>query len=140
MTILTWPTELPRPERDTWSKTYQDPRLRRRGENGPPRWRRRFSAVPKLVSLSILVARWQKAVFENFYEDQMSYGAQLFRMPDPTTDGWAMLTPEGLPVLSPEGVPLLLSKQWLCAFGDEVPRESVVGTEFRINFSVVVMP
>ncbi|MEB3417548.1 hypothetical protein ACFSDD_21035 [Salipiger marinus] len=140
MTYPVWPAELPRPERNTWSRTWADPRLKRRGETGPPRWRRRFSAVPQTVSLSILLSRWQVAVFEQFWENQTRFGSTLFRMPDPTTDGWALLTPTGGPLLTPEGQPLLLSKLWTVSFGDEAPVQSVVGIEFRFSFSIVVMP
>ena len=93
-----------------------------------------------MVSLSVLLSRWQVAVFEQFWKNQTQFGSTLFRMPDPTTDGWALLTPTGAPLLTPEGQPLLLSTIWTCAFGDEVPTESVVGIEFRYSFSIVVMP
>lgn len=50
-----------------------------------------------------------------------------------------MLDNAGNPLLS-GGVPLLLSARWLVSFGDQLPQESIQGTEFRKAFSVVVMP
>lgn len=140
MTILTWPSQLPRPERDTWNLTRQDARRKLRSDAGPPRYRRRMSAVAKLVSLSILVSRDGKAVFDRFYDDETEHGSLLFWMPDPTTAGWALLGDNGVPILANKDQFLLLSGRWLCAWGDQPPSETVVGVEFRISFSVVVMP
>ncbi len=44
------------------------------------------------------------------------------------------------PLLTGAGVPILLAARWLCLFGDTPPSEVVVGVEFRISFSVSVMP
>ncbi|MBT9382230.1 hypothetical protein KM176_00010 [Pseudooceanicola sp. CBS1P-1] len=138
--ILDWPTELPRPERNTWSATHQDARRKRQNDAGPPGYSRRFSSVAKLVSLSVILDRNQKAIFDLFFEEDCGYGTALFHMPDPTTDGWALLTSDGVPLLTGDGQPLLMSKIWLCAWGDDVPKETIQGTEFRKTFSVVVMP
>lgn len=141
MIILTWPEELPHPERNTWQLQPQDARRKRQATVGPPSYRRRFSRVPKLVTLSVVLDRNQKQIFDNFYHYDCAEGSALFRMPDPTTDGWPMLTSEGAPILTSEGVPLLMSSIWLCAWGDQTPTETIQGQiEFRKTFSVVVMP
>ncbi|MBC7313602.1 MAG: hypothetical protein H5U11_14005, partial [Rhizobium sp.] len=69
MTVPSWPSTLPRPERNTWQETPMEARLKRNPEAGPPGYRRRFSGVPEAVSLSILVDRNNKAVFDNFRKD-----------------------------------------------------------------------
>ncbi len=46
----------------------------------------------------------------------------------------------GRPLLTGAGMPILLAARWLCLFGDTPPSEVVVGVEFRISFSVSVMP
>lgn len=138
--IPAWPSELPNPERNTWQKTPQEARLKRRTDAGPPGYRRRFSSVAKLVNLSILVDRNGKAVFDNFHDLATAYGAKPFVMPDPTTDGWALLKSDGAPLLTHAGVPILLSARWLVQFGDQLPAETIVGNRFRISFSVAVMP
>lgn len=138
--ILNWPTELPRPERSSWQLTPQDARRKRQADAGPPGYRRRFSSVAKLVSLSVLVSRNDRAIFDRFYHQDCREGTELFWMPDPTTEGWPMLSADGQPMLTADGQPMLLSAQWLCAWGDTLPEESIVGVEFRKSFSVVVMP
>jgi len=138
--ILDWPSELPLPDRQGWQAQHQDPRRKRQGDAGPPGYRRRFSSAARLVSLTLTLSRLQKGVFDRFFEIDCALGAHLFRMPDPTTDGWGMLTADGTPILTGAGAPLVLARIWLCAWGDQMPAESVVGTEFRIAFSVAVMP
>ena len=140
MSYPDWPTTLPRPERESWQRQRQDGRWRRQSEAGPPMFRRRVSAVANLVSLSIVVDRNGKAVFDAFFDETTQGGSALFWMPDPTTDGWALLTEDGTPILMDDGVPLLLGGRWLCSFGETLPVERVIGREFRMTFSVVVMP
>jgi hypothetical protein len=144
MTILTWP-DLPNPERDTWTRQRQDARLKRISDAGPPAWRRRFSNAAQMVSLSVVLDRDQNAIFDNFYRFDTREGSSLFWMPDPTTDGVALLTSNGAPVLiaggAQDGQPLVLGALWLCSFGEQVPTEAIVGAfHFRRTFAVVVMP
>ncbi|MBD3786827.1 MAG: hypothetical protein IE922_07620 [Sphingomonadales bacterium] len=140
MSYSEWPVELPKPERATWQRQRQDGRWRRQGDAGPPMFRRRISAVANLVSLSVVLDRNGKAVFDTFFDETTQGGSTLFWMPDPTTDGWPLLASDGSQLLTAEGAPLLLSARWLCSFGAEMPTETVIGKEFRISFSVVVMP
>lgn len=139
--ILTWPADLPRPERPTWQSSPQDARRKASPEAGPPRYRRRFSSVATLVTMSLILSRSQKAVFDRFYRDDCAQGSLLFRMPDPTTDAWPMLTAGGLPLLDGAGNPILLSALWLCAWGDESPTETIHGqVEFKKIFGILVLP
>lgn len=140
MAIATWPAALPPPERDTWNFTRQDGRLRSQRDAGPPRYRRRFSATGRLVSLSMVVSRDGKAIFDRFYDVITAGGSTLFWMPDPTTDGWGLLTETPEFILTGDGLPILLGERWLCSFGDQVPSDTVLGIDFRISFSLVVMP
>lgn len=141
MSYPSWPRDLVQFERSGWQIQPQDARRKRQGDAGPPGWRRRFSAVAKTVTLSLVVDRNGKAIFDRFYEVDCAHGSRLFTMPDPSTDGWAMLSHQGLTLLTGEGRPLLMGATWLCSFGDELPVETIVGqAEFRKTFSVVVMP
>lgn len=140
MTIPTWPASLPKPERKPWSRSPFEARIKRQPEAGPPGYRRRFSSVAESVALSIVVSRAGKAVFDQFYEETTAFGGTPFYMPDPTTDGWALLDGAGNPMLTEGGQPILLSAIWLCLFGDDLPKESIEGVNFRMAFSVVVMP
>ncbi|MFK4060313.1 hypothetical protein [Brucella anthropi] len=138
--ILTWPSQLPRPERSSWQMTPQDARRKRQGDAGPPGFRRRFSSAARMVSLSVVLDRNGKAVFDNFFHDACAEGAHLFYMPDPTTEEWPLFATDPLPLLTTDGVPLLLAGLWLCSWGEQMPVETVQGVEFRKTFSLVVMP
>jgi hypothetical protein len=141
MSIQTWPDTLPRPERRSWQRSSQDARLKRQPTAGAPSYRSKYSRAAELVGLSVVLDRNQKAIFDSFHRDDCSGGVALFWMPDPTTDGWPLLSSDGTPLLTSEGQPLLMSKTWLCAWGDEMPVESIEGqVQFRKSFSIVVVP
>ncbi|MBN8294739.1 hypothetical protein JI664_22405 [Rhodobacter sp. NTK016B] len=135
-----WPATLPRPERDTWQAQPQEARRKRQPDNGPPAYRRRFSSVARMVSLSVLLTRDEKAVFDHFYHSVCAEGAAQFYLPDPTTDGWELLSSDGETLLTRWDNPVRLSARWLCLWGDTPPAETLLGIEFRKSFSVVVMP
>lgn len=140
MSVAEWPSTLPAPERRTWQKMPMDARLKRRNDSGAPGYRLRFSGVPQLINMSILVKRQGKAVFDEFFEVTTRCGSLPFWMPDWTTEGWPMTDTDGNPLFDGEGNPLLMSGRWLCLFGDTMPAETIEGIEFRKTFSVVVMP
>lgn len=140
MSYPSWPSQLPRPERSSWQSMPQEARLQRQSDAGPPSWRRRFSSWSETKTLSVVLTRSEKGIFDTFYRETVSAGARLFWMPDPTTDGWPLLTDDGQPIYLPDGQPLLAAAQWLCSFGDQLPTETLVGLEFRKTFNVVVMP
>lgn len=140
MSYPEWPSDLPRPDRDTWQSAWTDPRLRRQNAAGPRGFRKRFSSVPKQVAMGVTLSHYERAVFNRFFEDELDYGVGIFTMPDPTTDGWPLLMSDGSPMLDHEGQPLLLAETWLCQWGDEMPVETVAGREFRIVFAIEVLP
>lgn len=136
-----WPEALDRFERDAWQVQLQDARQRRMGDAGPPGWRRRFSNAARLVNLSIVLTRNEKAVFDRFYVDTCRQGSLLFWMPDPVTERRPLLSSGMQQLLTSGGVPILLGARWLCSFGDQTPVESIVEQiKFRKAFNVVVMP
>ena len=112
MSLPIWPDALPSPLRTAYLAQRQDIRARR-SVNGPPSYRRRFSSGARLVSLAIEVPRSGKAVFDQFYDLITHDGTLPFMMPDPATDGRALLTERGDPILSGNGDPILLSAIWL---------------------------
>ncbi|TCP88913.1 hypothetical protein C8J31_10282 [Rhizobium sp. PP-CC-2G-626] len=138
--IPVWPAELPKPNRPEYSASINDPRQPKLADQGPPGWRRKTSAVARTVTLAIEVTRDEKAIFDDFHERVTSFGSLPFRMPDPVTDGWAMLTSDGAPMLTIDGQPMLMGAWWLCLFGEQPPRETIGGVKFKIAFSVTVMP
>jgi len=139
--IQTWPSVLPRPERSSWQRSSQEARRKTQPDNGPPRYRRRFSSAARLVTMSLILDRNERAIFDRFFAEDCAEGASLFYMPDPTTDGWPLLTASGLPMLNGADEPVLLAARWLCAWGDELPVETISGqVEFKKTFSIVVLP
>lgn len=140
MTVPAWPTQLPKPERSTYQMTPGEARLKRRTDAGAPAYRRRFSGIPKLVTMSILVTRAGKSIFDLFYENDTRSGSLPFTMPDPTTDGWPLTDAAGNPLFDGAGNPLRMSGTWLCMFGDQQPIETIIGKEFRKSFSITVLP
>ncbi|MEL7113975.1 MAG: hypothetical protein AAGP08_00040 [Pseudomonadota bacterium] len=140
MTVLTWPSELDPPLRESWRRQPVDPRQARARSAGPLGWKRRYSSTAYIVGLELELSRDQKAVLDNFFKEDTEDGTLPFSMPDPTTDGWALLDHEGRPILVQDGVPLLLSANWLCQFGEELPQESLIGVRFRAAFSLLVLP
>ncbi|MBR9841216.1 MAG: hypothetical protein GYB50_25540, partial [Rhodobacteraceae bacterium] len=91
MTVLTWPSDLPRPLRDRYQAQATDPRLKRSQDAPIPGYRKQYSQVAQGVQLSLVLSRSQKAVFDNFYRDACGFGTTPFWMPDPVTDGWPLL-------------------------------------------------
>lgn len=140
MTLPSYPPELPRPNRDGYKVARGDGRIAGRNDAGPPPRRRRFSAVPKTVSFSTDLTLSQKARFDRFYEEDTAEGALPFLMPDPATHGTPLLTAGGAPLLTAGGTPLLISRIWLCQFADQLPVETPRGVEWRITFSLLVLP
>lgn len=141
MSYPEWPSELVQFERSSWQSQLQDPRLKRMSETGPPGYRRRFSRPARIVNLSLVVDASGREVFDHFFEVTCMQGSRLFTMPDPTNDGLVLLTDENALLITAEDELITLSDSWLCAFGDSMPVETIVGdSDFRKSFSVVVMP
>lgn len=138
MSILEWPSELTKFTRTD----YQLDRLNNRyaKPQSLPGYKRKTTNSAKLVTLGMILSRDQKAVFDAFFDVATQDGSKLFYMPDPATDGYAVLHSDGRPLLQSDGKPLLLSARWLCLFGETLPVERTDGDEFAITFEVAVMP
>lgn len=138
---LTWPDTLPKPTRNSWQVQLMDARRKTQPDQGPPSYRRKFSSVPKMVSLSVVLDRSQRAIFDHFYEQECGHGVHLFEMIDPSTDGWKLLTTDGQQLLTSDGTPISLTSTWLCRFGEPVPVETIHSqVRFTKAFNIVVMP
>ena len=141
--IATWPATLPPPQRDSWQLQPQDARRKRSNDAGPPGYRRRFSSVAKSVSMAVKLTHDQRAIFDRFYRETCQAGSIRFWMPDPSTDGWPLTTESGAPlwVDAESREPLTHSERWLCAWGDQMPAETVVDqVKFLKSFQIWVLP
>ena len=141
MNVAVWPSDLPRPLRSGWQRQAVDARRPRINEAGPVGLGRRYTSVPETVGLTMRVDRVQRDIFDRFVALTLAHGALPFWMPDPSTDGWPLLTPEGVPLLTQEGEPLIMARRWLCQMGSEMPVEGPIqGVTFQFTFTVLVLP
>lgn len=139
--IAVWPESLPRPERPSWQVQPVDVRRRTQNDAGPPRYRRRLSGVSREVTLSVVLSRDEKAVFDHFWAVTCDQGTRNFRLPDPTTEDWPLFSGDAGQLQTEDGTPILMAGSWLCAWGAEPPVETIHGQiEFRLSFGVVVLP
>lgn len=140
MTLLTWPDTLPRPRMAGYAFTPGDTRRFAQSDGGAPRVGRGRSKAADLARMTIRVNAGQRARFDRFFFDEIGRGFRTFLMPDPTKDGWPILTDEGVPLLTDEGVPLLQAETWLCMFGQTMPGYGMENARFTISFEVMVLP
>ena len=141
--IANWPATLPPPQRNSWQILPQEARRKRQSDAGPPGYRRRFSSVAKSVSLTVKLTHSQRAVFDRFFHETCREGAVRFWMPDPSNEGWSLTTESGVQLFVDTEMqePLMLNERWLCAWGDQLPAESIVDqVKFLKSFQVWVLP
>lgn len=140
MSLPWYPTTLPAPLAENFREARGDGRTVGRTDAGPPIRRRRFSAVPKSVSFSTILYPHELSKFNRFYEEDTAEGTLPFLMPDPINNGALLLTAGGVPLLTAGGSPILITSTWLCVFGDELPVVTPSGLEWRVTFSLLVLP
>ena len=141
MTLPVWPNlELPRPLRAGYQEAPLDGRILSRTEAGYTRLRRRFTMMPRRLSLTFMMSRNERARFERFYEEELAAGALQFLMPDFADDGWPLADDEGAWLATDEGDVLVTEKIELCQFTEQLPAYEVAGLEWRVSFTVEVLP
>ena len=140
MTLPSYPAELPKPLQDGYQVARGDGRIVTRNDAGPPSIRSRFSSVVDTVQFSTFLSRSQWARFERFYVEDTKRGALPFLLPDPGTDGWALLTDDGSRLLTDDGTPILLAETWLVVFGSKLPVITNKATYWTVSFEVTVLP
>jgi len=80
--MATWPSTLPGLELGA-ELSQQQAFIRTPMDNGPAKQRRRFTAVSRYLSGTMVLTKTQKATLETFYQDDISYGADVFDYTDP---------------------------------------------------------
>jgi len=142
MSIPVWPTDLPRRVlRQGFSQGFADGRLSTKMEAGPTKSRRRFSSAVKPIQAALDVPLDGKMRLERFWDEDTAGGSLPFLMPDPMSDGLALLTLDGVPLLDQDGAPLLNTAMWLVKFGDTPPSAAnTAGIWYRVTFSLAVLP
>jgi len=131
---------LPRPNRDGYELAHGDGRSIGRTDRGSPIRHGRVSNVPETVSFVTDLSLSQRARFLRFYREDTAKGTLPFQIPDWSVHGTPMLKADGTPLLKADGAPLLISRIWLCVFGEQLPKERPRGVEIRVSFNLLVMP
>ncbi|MBR9837024.1 MAG: hypothetical protein GYB50_03915 [Rhodobacteraceae bacterium] len=141
MTIPTFPGDLPRPLISGYGHQRYDARRSRSFDSGPPKFSRRYTAVPRAIEMSMRLQAWQVAVFDRFYIDQCADGSLPFYMTDYPRDGLLLLDENGIVLTDENDVPLLTTRVMLCLWGDTPPSfgEPMLARQ-NVSFSVVEMP
>ncbi|MDI6026713.1 hypothetical protein QBK99_10975 [Corticibacterium sp. UT-5YL-CI-8] len=140
MSVPWYPAELPKPLRQGYQFAMGDGRSAQRRDAGPARYARRFSSVAHAVAYSTILDASQLARFERFYNEETKQGIVPFFIPDPGKDGWPALTADGTPITLPDDTPVLLSRTWLCTFGERLPSWTSIGMSWTVSFDLVVLP
>ncbi len=136
---IEWPSTLPNPTLGGFQHGRQNARQERTGETGPPRFRRKFTAVAEPVSMSMVLDTSQLWQLETFYIDTTQEGSLPFLMPDYLRDGKPIANEHGALLLD-GGLPLLLSVKKLCVFNDFLPKSPVSNSRSRVSFSLWYLP
>ena len=87
--MANWPTTLPRWEAGV-TETRQDGFVRTDMSQGPSKQRRRYSAVSSFLSGRMTLNSNEYAIFQAFYNAEISGGANEFSMIDPVTGANSM--------------------------------------------------
>ncbi len=140
MTMLSWPDDLPRPDRGGFQGEASDGRRSTPLDAGPPRVRLRFSAAATSIAMAITVTADQRARFERFWRQESRGGSRAFVMTDWRFDGHDIASSDGPALTTEAGAPLRIEARQLAMFADGRPREVPVGNGWRISFSVLWLP
>jgi hypothetical protein len=139
--LAQWPSELPRPNRDSYAVSPGDPRRLTRPETGPLRIGRQYSQSAVTVAMTMIVSRDGRARFERFIAEEIGHGTLPFVMNAPDTDGITLTDETGVALTDETGAVLTISALWLCLIGREPPViTSTTGIRWKIAFSVEVLP
>lgn len=80
--MATWPGSLPQYMEIGLSETRQQGFVRSPTDAGPPKQRKRFTAVSRFVTGTMTLSKAQRDTFETFYKTTLGEGAAEFTMGD----------------------------------------------------------
>lgn len=135
-----WPSELPRPMRANYGEAYDDLRVTRTADAGPPSFRNRMLSVVKTTQVSLALPVDRLMLFRSFYEETLKNGALPFWMADAIEDGLPLLLDDGTPLLATDGLPILQTVNRLYLFGRSLPQTVPHGVGYQVTFNLSRMP
>ncbi len=110
-----WPATLPqKPLQDGFSSTQIEGRIRTSMSEGPEKVRRRFTAVPEMLSCSFHFTTSQLAEFNNFFTTTLAGGSLAYNWDHPITLQNRICRIHDLPKIVPRGA------DWQVSFTVEV--------------------
>lgn len=144
MSYPTWPFTK-EPEGASWNLGLGGGRSLTPMEIGPPKAKRRSSAIGKPMALVFPdFTADELARFDRFYSEDTAQGALPFWMADPIYHGESLLDEAGTPITDENGVPITIAAWWLLLFGDmgnDGPQVSNPDADFfRVEFPVIILP
>jgi hypothetical protein len=75
-----FPSELPLPQISDYSGTSEQAFIRTDFDSGYARQRQRFTATPHYRSVQWVLNAQQMAIFKNYFQNEIGYGADWFQM------------------------------------------------------------
>jgi len=103
MASESWPASLPQDAFVSLNVKKQDGRIRTQMDAGPPKMRRKYTAVREIVNHSMIMDGADKKTLDNFWENNLNGGVERFDWSDPTTDNtveFRFVEPYGAKLLS----------------------------------------
>lgn len=132
-------TELPGLTIEGFTKSFGDARIKTQMQNKQLRTRRLSSFAPRIVGARMVLPLYKLARFWRFWDIDTAGGVLPFLMKDQEIDGAYALVDSGEIILTQDSQGFIITKWWLCVFGDQVPSESAYSdSEFELTFNLEI--
>ncbi|WP_221235574.1 hypothetical protein [Sagittula marina] len=119
----------------------QNARKERTGDTGPPRFRRKFSAVSEGLSMQCIMNLTQFHTFKYFYTETLQQGSLPFIMPDRVQTGAPVATEGGAILLTEDDFPIAVVRNRLCVFGEPYSANRFsLACDFTVSFTLWDLP
>jgi hypothetical protein len=142
MTLPIWPTELPRPTVDGYSRSRGTTRRTSAGNDTIKRVSRGWSISAQRRPMSMMIETDLLMRFERFFDEDLADGTYPFAMPDWEIDGTPLEDETGAVLTDETGDPLLIAATHIVRFGDGDTPYSVspIGMAWRVSLDLVILP
>jgi hypothetical protein len=106
----TWPSTLPQyVEQDSFSETIRNPVVSTEMDAGPKKYRLRYTAVPEMFTISMVLTSAERLIFLAFYKVNLHYGVDEFTWVHPVSQETATCRFTGLYNIVPNGLDFTMS-------------------------------
>jgi len=101
MAAIDWPTTLPPPSSNGFSRTPKDSRVISQNDDGPPKVRRRSTANGATYQITLELTAAQVGYLETFWDTTLNGGTEIFNWTDPILGSAVEVLMLDLPSISP---------------------------------------